>query len=107
MHYSRSDNNYKDFYEISDDSHKNGSILDFHFSVLAPSDAHILLSPIVKPNATVPVYEIVLGAGGDSFTDIRRAQKASVQSSFRHPTGILSALDPRSFWIHISKGRRR
>lgn len=79
-------------------------LLDFHFSVLAPSDAHILLAPSDKVEKGDPVYEIVIGAGGNTFCDIRRRQKADVKASVRI-NGLLSPLDPQSFWLHITKGK--
>ncbi|KAK4884115.1 hypothetical protein RN001_000386 [Aquatica leii] len=102
VHYSRSEDTYKHFYEIADESHGNDTILDFHFLVLAASDAHILFSPSMKLNKNDPAYEIVLGAGGNMFSDIRRAQKSAVKASVRL-NNILSSLDPQAFWIHISK----
>ncbi|KAK5649125.1 hypothetical protein RI129_004017 [Pyrocoelia pectoralis] len=102
IHYTRSEGSYKDFYEISNEAHENETILDFHFWVLAPSDAHILFTPSTKLNKGDPAYEIVLGAGGNMFSDIRRAQKASVKASIRLKN-VLSSLDPQPFWIHISK----
>lgn len=52
---------------------------------------------------TDPAYEIVIGAGGNTFSDIRRMQKSDVRHSVRLK-GLLSALDPRFFWLHITKG---
>ncbi|XP_074042531.1 neuronal acetylcholine receptor subunit alpha-5 isoform X1 [Leptinotarsa decemlineata] len=103
IHYSRSGSVYKDFYKISESSGENDTLrLDFHFSVLAPSDAHILLAPSEKVEKGDPVYEIVIGAGGNTFCDIRRKQKSDVRASMRIK-GLLSALDPQSFWLHITK----
>ncbi|XP_072391900.1 neuronal acetylcholine receptor subunit non-alpha-2-like [Diabrotica undecimpunctata] len=102
-HYSRSGSVYKDFYSISETPSANDTLLlDFHFSVLAPSDAHILLASSDKVQKTDPAYEIVIGAGGNTFCDIRRKQKSDVKSSVR-VKGLLNALDPQSFWLHITK----
>lgn len=103
MYYSRSGTAYKDFFEISDEARPNGTILDFHFSVLAVSDAHIMFAPSPNVDQGDPVYEIVIGAGNNMFSDIRRSKKAQVRATKRTP-GILSAVDPVSFWIHISTG---
>lgn len=103
VYYSRTGNTYKDFFEITEGVAENDTLLDFHFSVLAASDAHILLAPSSKLQRGDPVYEIVVGAGGNTFSDIRRSEKAQVKASARTP-GILSALDTKSFWLHISKG---
>ncbi|KAJ3648987.1 hypothetical protein Zmor_020751 [Zophobas morio] len=101
IYYSRSGTVYKDFFEINDEP-QNGSLLDFHFSVMSPSDAHILLAPSSSIQKGDPVYEIVIGAGGNTFCDIRRMQKSGVKATVRIK-GLLSALDLQSFWIHISK----
>lgn len=79
-------------------------LLDFHFAVLAASDAHILLAPSSVINSGDPVYEIVIGAGGNTFSDIRRRVKAAVKASIRIK-GLLSPVDPRAFWLHITKGK--
>ena len=70
---------------------------------MSPSDAHILLAPSSNIQKGDPVYEIVIGAGGNTFCDIRRMQKSGVKATVRIK-GLLSALDLQSFWIHISKG---
>lgn len=103
VHYSRSEMSYKIFYQIPDDTKTENFTLDFHFSVLARSDAHILLSPSDDIQKDDPVYEIVLGAGGNTFADIRRQQKSSVQDTLRIK-GLVSALDIHSFYIHIWRG---
>ena len=70
---------------------------------MSPSDAHILLAPSSSIQKGDPVYEIVIGAGGNTFCDIRRMQKSGVKATVRIK-GLLSALDLLSFWIHISIG---
>lgn len=104
MHYSRSEGSYRVFYEITELSFDTNLTIDLHFSVLALSDAHVLLSTSPFVQKTDPVYEIVLGAGGNTFCDIRRMQKSSVQSSKRIKD-LLSGLDPTSFWIHFDIGK--
>lgn len=106
IHYSRSEVAYNTFYKISDQMSTENLSLDFHFSVLARSDAHVLLSPSNTIQKNDPVYEIVLGAGGNTFTDIRRMQKSSVQETLRIK-GLVSALDINSFYIHISRGKEK
>ncbi|XP_056640292.1 acetylcholine receptor subunit alpha-like [Diorhabda sublineata] len=102
-HYSRSGSVYKDFYSITETPGANDTLLlDFHFTVLAPSDAHILLAPSENVKKTDPAYEIVIGAGGNTFCDIRRKQKSDVKASVR-VKGLLNGLDPQSFWLHITK----
>ncbi|CAG9863963.1 unnamed protein product [Phyllotreta striolata] len=102
-YYSRSGTVYRDFFSIEDLTTKNSTLLlDFHFSVIASSDAHVLLAPSETVTKTDPVYEIVFGAGGNSFCDIRRRQKSIVKATIKIK-GLLSGLDPRSFWIHVTK----
>lgn len=104
VHYSRSGSKYVDFYSLNEIPGQNQNLsLDFHFAVLAPSDAHILLAPSPMVKKDDPAYEIVIGAGGNTFCDIRRKQKAEVKESKR-VRGLLSALDPNFFWLHITKG---
>ncbi|KAJ8925432.1 hypothetical protein NQ315_009265 [Exocentrus adspersus] len=85
VHYSRSGSVYSDFYSLSelveDTEDNNTLVVDFHFAVLAPSDAHILLAPSTSVDKGDPAYEIVIGAGGDTFCDIRRSQKANMEMS--------------------------
>ncbi|XP_030757127.1 neuronal acetylcholine receptor subunit beta-3-like [Sitophilus oryzae] len=102
--YSRTGSNYKEFYPISvKNNPENGSLIfDFHFAVLATSDAHILLAPSDNITKQDPVYELVIGAGGNTFSDIRRMQKSDVKASVRIKN-LLSALDPHFFWIHMTK----
>ncbi|CAH0550795.1 unnamed protein product [Brassicogethes aeneus] len=102
-YYSRSGSIYKDFFSIKNPPTENDTLLlDFHFSVLAASDAHILLAASESVSRTDPVYEVVIGAGGNTFCDIRRQQKAAVKSSIRR-NGLLSAVDVKTFWLHITK----
>ncbi|CAH2010770.1 unnamed protein product [Acanthoscelides obtectus] len=102
--YSQSGSVYKTFYDLADNLVEGNETLalDFHFAVLAPSDAHILLSPSDPVSKEDSVYEIVIGAGGNTFCDIRRKQKSDVKASVR-VKDLLSALDPKFFWIHITK----
>ncbi|KAF7281422.1 hypothetical protein GWI33_004802 [Rhynchophorus ferrugineus] len=102
--YSRTGSKYKEFHPISfKNDVKNGSLIfDFHFAVLASSDAHILLTQTENVTKQDPAYEIVIGAGGNTFSDIRRMQKSDVKASV-NIKGLLSALDPRFFWIHFTK----
>lgn len=72
--------------------------------MLAVSEAHILLATSADVKANDPAYEIVIGAGGNTFSDIRRKQKASVRVSYRKK-GLLSAVDITGFWIHIYRSK--
>lgn len=64
----------------------------------ARSDAHILLSPNPSPEEADPVYEIVLGAGKNSFSDIRRKRRAATKSS-AYTKDILSGTEMKGFWV--------
>ncbi|XP_019881721.2 acetylcholine receptor subunit alpha [Aethina tumida] len=102
VYYSRSGSIYKDFFEIKNIPTSNNTLMfDFHFSVLTSSDAHLLLAPSASVTTSDPVYEIVIGAGGNTFCDIRRQQKAEVKESVRIKN-LLSAVDVRTFWLHIT-----
>ncbi|CAB3385729.1 Hypothetical predicted protein [Cloeon dipterum] len=71
------------------------------FKVRAASDAHILLTTDRNTTLSMPVYEIVLGAGRNSFSDLRRLQRTGTRSTL--PTAdILSPLELRGFWIRLS-----
>ncbi|KAF4532931.1 hypothetical protein B566_EDAN015643, partial [Ephemera danica] len=72
-----------------------------NFRVRAFSDAHIMLSMTSNPVDGEPVYEIVLGAGRNSFSDIRRMRKTGTRVTQTTP-GIVSATDLRGFWIRVS-----
>ncbi|KAL1131351.1 hypothetical protein AAG570_010969, partial [Ranatra chinensis] len=81
---------------------KNGTII-FKFSIKARSDAHILLSPYPAPNSSDAVYEIVLGAGKNTFSDIRRLRRASTRATT--PTrNLLSDKIMQPFWVKINNG---
>lgn len=79
-------------------------VFDFHFSVLARSDGHILLAENDVVARDDPVYEIVIGAGSNTFSDLRRLQKSSGKVTARIK-GLLSAIEVRSFWIHVWSGK--
>ncbi|XP_026470701.1 acetylcholine receptor subunit beta-type lev-1-like [Ctenocephalides felis] len=72
-----------------------------HIGVLAKADAHILFTEHPNANAVNPVYEIVLGAGGNSYSEIRRALRKNGIKSVR-TTNLLSAIRYTVFWVKIS-----
>nr|XP_022903316.1 neuronal acetylcholine receptor subunit non-alpha-2 [Onthophagus taurus] len=104
-HFSSSQGEYTDFFQIinRESNSTQDLIVDFHFSVLAQSDAHILLTPSKRINNKDPVYEIVLGAGRNSYSSIRRALRTQIKSTIRHKTKLLSFYEPQSFWLHVSR----
>ncbi|EDV55558.1 acetylcholine receptor subunit beta-type acr-3 [Drosophila erecta] len=67
---------YRKFYilhELSNNNRKAGERLHLKFYVLTAMDAHILLSVTNHPRLNDRVYEIVIGAGGNTFSAIRNA----------------------------------
>lgn len=96
--------NYKTYYEISELSeHSPNHVLDLNFKVQASSNAHILLSPSTDISTDDPVYEIVLGAGANTFSDIRRMRRT--KSKTKHPTkDLLSVNHMKPFWLRVSTG---
>lgn len=95
---------YKNFHPLDEVATyaKNGIIINF--SVRASSDAHILLSPTSSLTYATPVYEIVLGAGQNSFSVIRGKQRRRTMNHTRTPL-ILSATEERTFWIRLSNSQ--
>lgn len=102
----------------------HSDLVNIKLFVLAAKDAHILLSPIVAPNSTTPVYEIgrlrgsyqwmlvishlsallailVLGAGGNTFAEIRRRRQSNSMKTIR-TRKLLSSIEPLPIRIRIS-----
>ncbi|KAI4467351.1 hypothetical protein MML48_2g00011602 [Holotrichia oblita] len=91
---------YSVFHEIENDQRSSWFLFELRFSVLAKSDAHILISETKNISKSTPVYEIVLGAGLNTFSDIRRGLK-SLDKVRKSTVNILSSTVYRSFWIRI------
>ncbi|KAL0275500.1 UNVERIFIED_CONTAM: hypothetical protein PYX00_003330 [Menopon gallinae] len=69
------------------------------FYVKAASNAHILLSDSVD---STNVYEIVLGGGNNTFSEIRLGKGKTKKAKKSTKTEqILSADEPRGFWIEL------
>lgn len=75
-----------------------GSIL---FKVQAANDAHIALTP--GPNDTEPQYEIFIGGWGNAKSAIRK-NKQKPDAAIVDTPGILSAAEPRGFWMRWNHG---
>lgn len=75
LHYIADDGyRYKKFFKIRPDmqhTRNADDLVHLKLYVHASKDVHILLSGSVNPPLTEPVYEIVLDAGGDMFSEIR------------------------------------
>ncbi|XP_046382405.1 neuronal acetylcholine receptor subunit alpha-5-like [Ischnura elegans] len=95
--------NYGHFFgviDLTDDDY--GREITLKFRVKTPSDAHIKFSEKTFPKKDEPAYEVVIGAGGNTFSFIRRGETDS--SKIRLETeGFLSANETRGFWIRISE----
>ncbi|XP_047114703.1 neuronal acetylcholine receptor subunit alpha-10-like isoform X1 [Schistocerca piceifrons] len=92
---------YKNFHPVDEIATYANNAMIINFSVRASSDAHILLSPTSSLTFTTPVYEIVLGAGQNSFSVIRGKQRRRTMNHTRTPS-ILSATEERGFWIRLT-----
>ena len=93
------DYGYAQFFPLPSSSYSQDGSIFFTFSVQAVSDAHLLLSPKISPKDTDAVYEIVLGAGKNTFSDIRRQRRSKTTNRIKE-TGILSGQQMRQFWVH-------
>ncbi|XP_055920838.1 acetylcholine receptor-like protein cup-4 [Eupeodes corollae] len=96
---------YADFFNIN--SMKNGKTKDnerlhLKFYVMTSMDAHILLSEVDNPRKLDRVYEIVLGAGANSFSAIRLMMSRERVTTILAPD-LLSALDPMPIEIIQTK----
>lgn len=92
---------YRQFFHLSETSLHSpiaGGDLLVKFMVRARSDAHVLLSPSPSPEESESVYEIVLGAGKNTFSDIRRLRRTATRASSL-TKDLLSSTDLRGFWV--------
>lgn len=93
---SRSGYVYKKFYEIENEFNNTNSHSDYllrlKFYAQTTNDAHILLSTTDHPGPKERVYEIVIGAGGNTFSIIRdNLQRGRL--TYKNQGGILSAIE--------------
>eukprot|EP00099_Drosophila_melanogaster_P024032 NP_651958.2 NtR, isoform A [Drosophila melanogaster] len=87
---------YRRFYmlrELSNNNRKAGERLHLKFYVLTAMDAHILLSVTNHPRPNDRVYEIVIGAGGNTFSAIRNAMGMRRVATNQEPN-LVSLYDP-------------
>uniref|UniRef100_A0A182S509 Neurotransmitter-gated ion-channel ligand-binding domain-containing protein n=1 Tax=Anopheles funestus TaxID=62324 RepID=A0A182S509_ANOFN len=94
--------NYRAFFKLHELEHHNLTeadlMVDLLVYVLAARDGHILLS---EQNKTlVTAVEIVLGGGGNTFSQIRYGQKGSQLRTKASP-GLLSPIDPLPVRVRI------
>uniref|UniRef100_A0A182P8G7 Neurotransmitter-gated ion-channel ligand-binding domain-containing protein n=1 Tax=Anopheles epiroticus TaxID=199890 RepID=A0A182P8G7_9DIPT len=95
--------NYRAFFKLHELEHNNpndtdGLIVDLLVYVLAARDGHILLSEQNK--TAVSAVEIVLGGGGNTFSQIRLGQKGSPLRT-KASAGLLSPIDPLPVRVRI------
>lgn len=86
---------YKQFFAIRPDMQhpaRNAShdLVHLKLYVHAEKDVHILLSGTVQPDLDEPVYEIVLDAGSETFSEIRSRLRRSPLATSRRANVIAS-----------------
>ncbi|XP_055532815.1 uncharacterized protein LOC129722956 [Wyeomyia smithii] len=99
--------NYHTFFKLKDlENHNldNETIVNLRLFVVTNKDAHILLSDVdsASPEATNQVYEIVIGAGANTFSEIRKQRKKNPLKT-KTTKGVLSPIDPLPLRIRITK----
>ncbi|XP_005187051.2 uncharacterized protein LOC101893266 [Musca domestica] len=87
---------YADFFHLThlkNNKLGDNELLHLKFYVMAARDAHILLATTDHPRLSDKVYEIVIGAGRNSFSTIRLNMGRGRVATNQDPS-ILSMLDP-------------
>lgn len=106
-HICRHGYSYETFYRVDANEMRSinvdpHSVFEMHIAIQAASNGHIVLSEIPNPGVSDPVYEIVVGGGGNKFTELRRNLRRNAKSSVTTPQ-ILSPIELRGFYIKISE----
>lgn len=106
-HLSQHGYSYDTFYRVDYQDRKDlrsdpSIVFEMHLAILAASNGHILLSSVSRPDASDPVYEIVVGGGANKFTELRGNLKRNARASAK-TVGILSPVDFRAFYIKITE----
>ncbi|XP_063226090.1 acetylcholine receptor subunit alpha-like [Bacillus rossius redtenbacheri] len=92
---------YNDFYRIDEAGGLDGpGNVSLQVYVQAVSDAHVLLSTVPFPKPAEPVYEIVLGGGRNTFSEVRRSRRTSTAAAVA-TSDLLSAAELRGFWVRL------
>lgn len=89
---------YSNFYRLTSNEAGESRL---GFRVMAQRDAHIVLTTSVL--GLNPLYEIVIGASGNNYTDLRRTLTGRSVSAVKTPS-VLSDTEFRGFWIHVVNG---
>lgn len=76
-------------------------LIHTRIAILAGKDAHILLSETNNPTLSDNVIEIVLGAGTNTYCEIRRKMGFSSIKS-RRVLDVLNYTEPMSFVIRVT-----
>ncbi|XP_034475939.1 neuronal acetylcholine receptor subunit beta-4 [Drosophila innubila] len=96
---------YKDFFMVhtlDNNNIKSNERLHLKFYVLTSMDAHILLSVTSHPRNSDRVYEIVIGAGGNTFSAIRTSMGLR-RVSTNQDSNLLSIYEPTPIEIVQTK----
>ncbi|CAH1401708.1 unnamed protein product, partial [Nezara viridula] len=89
---------YRKFYNLPQSSFQNGKIV-FNFSLAAVSNGHVLFS---EQTNVYFAYEVVLGAGGNEFSEIRKYNRHKMEPKTHLLTkNILSQMQPKNFSVAI------
>ncbi|XP_055626202.1 acetylcholine receptor-like protein cup-4 [Toxorhynchites rutilus septentrionalis] len=97
--------NYHSFFKLEDlvnHNLDNETIVNLRLFVVAAKDAHILLSDIDSISSNAQVYEIVIGAGANTFSEIRKQRKKNPLKT-KTTKNVLSPIDPLPLRIRITK----
>ncbi|XP_063695626.1 acetylcholine receptor subunit beta [Culicoides brevitarsis] len=95
--------NYRTYFHLSDLKHatpKDEELVNINLVILGTKDAHILLTSS-KDDVNAPVYEIVIGAGSNTFCEIRKKRKTGPLKNKR--VQVLSPIDPVPLTIRITR----
>lgn len=88
---------------MHDKSRDSDDLVHLKLFVHAAKDVHILLANSVNPPLTEPVYEIVLDAGGDTFSEIRnRRSSLPLKTVRRH--NVIEADEITPIVIRVTRG---
>lgn len=95
---------YNELFKFSDKSYVNGTLY-LTFRVQAASNAHVIFSVGPSLDTYGQIYEIVLGAGRNTFSDIRRYiwKRGPASRAKAFTNDLLSASELREFTISIAR----
>ncbi|XP_065081381.1 uncharacterized protein NtR [Ochlerotatus camptorhynchus] len=97
--------NYHTYFKLEElDNHNldNETLVNLRLFVVAAKDAHILLSDTNSTSPDAQVYEIVIGAGANTFSEIRKQRKKNPLKT-KSTKNVLSPIDPLPLRIRITR----